>query len=325
MLKVCLSGIIVFISFALEAETVQEYKQEISSLIQNYGSLYSGGYSVLEKGHIITIEAQKEQFILDVVTDNPAQLRLQATLQRKEHPNFQHSIFAFPDFPALNTLQLWQVDAVLAARKKLYLLSELNQYLVEIDLSKGHKALAFEQALMGSWDRDKNQELSVRHFYNPPFAVLFYESKEWASMADPFAIWINLETKSIEGANWLAFPLGDGGMMSDERYNFIDQAMMQNGDFGVYGSVAGGLADLIEYNEVQISDSPDTNEYSVSVSPRNGYGHTLIFSINKTTGELSQPLSMHMLPMPEPIPMPEPELPPVEPAPVEALTKEADK
>ncbi len=77
-----------------------------------------------------------------------------------------------------------------------------------------------------------------------------------------------------------------------EALAFIDRAMREQGDFGVYGDVREGLNDLHPNLTVEIRERPDT--YQVSISPEDGYGHFLSFSVDKASGELGAPMAGHL-------------------------------
>ena len=59
-----------------------------------------------------------------------------------------------------------------------------------------------------------------------------------------------------------------------------------------------GLNSLMEYSNIEIQGRNDEKKYSISVEPKNGHGHSLKFDIIKATGELTAPVSFHMIPSP---------------------------
>jgi hypothetical protein len=292
--KILMFVLLLFFSWEVSA-LPQDYKNEISELVKQYGQKYKDGYEVLEKGCHITITATPEQFLLDITMLNPTQLFLELTLQRTGRPEMQKSSFTYPDFPPLKDVQLNQVDEIFKKYKQIFVLTELNQMLVKYDLTQGYQGLAKQKMTFFS-NRERSSEASrIHHYFNPPYAVLFYEEDSNPNFfSGPFALWINLETEQIEGANWMSYPLKTEGMLSDEEFTFIDNALKKNGNFGAYGSVASGLDTLIENSEITIQNNE--KEYFINISPINGYGHTTIFSIIKESGEITAPLTMHMIP-----------------------------
>ncbi|MBN2361375.1 MAG: hypothetical protein JXR83_18130 [Deltaproteobacteria bacterium] len=78
----------------------------------------------------------------------------------------------------------------------------------------------------------------------------------------------------------------------EEALAFIDRCMREQGDFGVYGDVRDGLTDLHPNLTVEIFERPES--YWVSITPEDGHGHFLKFSVDRSTGAVGQPMAGHL-------------------------------
>ena len=285
---------------SVEGGVMKEHdKNEISELLRNYGQAYNDGYQVFVKDNEIAVTIEPAQFTLDLVMKNPTKLSCTISLQRQPRPEMQKTPVKFPDLPPLTADQLNEVDQIFVEKKQIYVLTDLNQMLVKYDLTQGYQGLASQQ--MAFFTSRKDQLKSIHHYYNAPYAVFFYQDEDSSWFSGKFAIWVNLKTKVVEGANWMSFPLNDGGLLSEDDFNLITKSLGQNGHFGAYGNVSEGLASLMQHSDIEIKNSADDKEFQIEISPKNGYGHTTIFSLIKATGEITAPLTMHMIPEPEPL------------------------
>ena len=135
------------------------------------------------------------------------------------------------------------------------------------------------------------------------YACLYFLAEQ--SWDDPFCLWLLMdgEKVSIAGGAWGDIPAPKGRLLDRETFEFLDVAMKTNGDFGVYGSVTGGLLDLLEFMEVNIvlnEDDEGQASWGVNATPRDGHGHFLNFAIDAKTGAIDGCMAGHLIPCPEP-------------------------
>jgi len=78
----------------------------------------------------------------------------------------------------------------------------------------------------------------------------------------------------------------------------IDRALKEQGDLGVYGDLSGGINEIAEKMYVKISEHDDS--YSVSIWPKSGKGgHDFSFTVDKSTGMMSDVAVGEILPEPD--------------------------
>jgi hypothetical protein len=212
-----------------------------------------------------------------------------------------------PDGEELSTEDLARVEAALQREGVAILLEPNNGKCLSLDLSCGTAGLC-EAALDTSVCMDENNQVMV----SPPRSLVtrrrgdhaclyFIADKGWQ---DPFCLWLSMsgENASVAGAAWGDIPAPNGGLLDAKAYAFIDQAMRKNGDFGVYGSVVGGLKDLMEFMEVELKYREEEAEnacWAVSAVPRDGHGHFLHFDIDASTGAIDGCMAGHLEPPPD--------------------------
>ncbi len=274
----------------------QTYKDEISTIVREYGSLYDDGFDVLARGNEVEFKVSKSKFRLKFTMKNPAKMQTEVTLSREKPYSFTSTDLKHPELIPLNNKQLDKVDTILKKEKDLWLITSMNNLAVHYDTSEGYKSIAKQKLIFYSNLENDTSEVKIKTHFNQPFAVIYYQVK----YSNDFAIWIDLEEQQICGATWLEFPQNKGGLISKEDFNFIDQSLKKNGSFGVYGNVTEGLRSLIEYFEVNIDGFEDPDNYWMSVIPKDGHGHFLHFDINKKNGEIGSPIAGHSIPAPEP-------------------------
>lgn len=211
----------------------------------------------------------------------------------------QKSLSTSIQLPNAKELTAYEFEIAEHALKKqgaLNMVGYLNGELVSYDLSEGIKGLARQNlsfaTTIGAEEEDLKWDIShrkIEHYY------VFYLQNRWR---DLFCLWIDENEGEVAGANWINVPMDKGFWLSPSLYSFIDKALKENGDFDVYGNVTGGLAELIQYFDVQIKDNKKENSWSVSVDPRDGHGHFLHFDIDKTNGVIDGVLAGHYDPAP---------------------------
>jgi len=71
----------------------------------------------------------------------------------------------------------------------------------------------------------------------------------------------------------------------EQVFSFVDQSLKQYGNFGAYGDLRGGLKKISKENEIEVRDS--ANVYQISISPKSKEGHDFSFQVDKQTGKIS--------------------------------------
>jgi len=274
----------------------EQDRKKINKLFSHYGSKWSKGIEQIEKDYDVVISRTNREYSLEISSKLPPALKLSMHLgdDEKGNPTFTFDPgFTYPPTPELTKDELKAVDQILKTRKQIWMVTPGNQYLQVFDLSSGLHS--FDKQRFEEVSRHKTgKPISYKHTLvtrkNGQFAVLYLKYSEWWDSV--FCIWIDQDKKIIAGANWIDVPMGRGFLLSVEDFNFIDQALRKNGDFGVYGSVTEGLLALSKHFQIQLSDSNEGNWW-LHITPFDGHGHFLGFSIDKATGSIGSPLAGH--------------------------------
>jgi hypothetical protein len=82
-----------------------------------------------------------------------------------------------------------------------------------------------------------------------------------------------------------------------EALNFVDQAIRQHADFGVYGNLTAGIEALAQAG-CTVGVRQNEDGYSVHVNPIDGHGHFHHFQVF-SDGRVGESACGHMDPMPE--------------------------
>lgn len=78
----------------------------------------------------------------------------------------------------------------------------------------------------------------------------------------------------------------------------IDRVLKEQGDLGVYGDLSGGINEITERMYIKISEHDDS--YAVSIWPKSGKGgHDFSFTVDKSTGRMSDVAVGEILPEPD--------------------------
>jgi hypothetical protein len=125
---------------------------------------------------------------------------------------------------------------------------------------------------------------------------------------------VGVTPKGLEGHSSYSLDCNDYGALSEPRQpfshsfwketdgaretlNFVDQAIRQHADFGVYGNLTAGIEALAQAGcTVGVRENEDG--YSVHVNPIDGHGHFHHFQVFKD-GRVGESACGHMDPMPE--------------------------
>ena len=78
----------------------------------------------------------------------------------------------------------------------------------------------------------------------------------------------------------------------------LDSVLKEQGDFGVYGDLSGGVGVLLKDMNIRIVQ--EKNHYSIDIYPKNtSGGHDFSFTINSKTGKRSDVVIGEVLPEPD--------------------------
>lgn len=90
--------------------------------------------------------------------------------------------------------------------------------------------------------------------------------------------------------------------MGDQRskgaaIELLDKVLREQGDFGVYGNLSGGIGEMRKDMKIRITE--ETALYSIEISPKSTVGgHDFFFTIDKKTGKRSDITVGEVLPEP---------------------------
>ena len=82
-----------------------------------------------------------------------------------------------------------------------------------------------------------------------------------------------------------------------EVLDIIDRSLKQNGDFGVYGDLSDGLAEILRGNYMMVTNVKKL--LNISVAPDSQAGHDFSFTINKQSLEISDLVVGEVIPPPD--------------------------
>lgn len=77
----------------------------------------------------------------------------------------------------------------------------------------------------------------------------------------------------------------------------LDEALKKNGDFGVYGDISEGLAELLMY--MYLSVEHRENQLIVTAAPLSGEGHDLSFRVNLINRSIDNLVVGEIIPPPD--------------------------
>ena len=253
------------------------------------------GYQKIKQHYRVTIKNGLFKIMLTLVLRDIPAVSFHLIISKK-HKTLRTSPFYLPKTQPLSSKELLHAEEILKKLNTLYMSEYLNNALIAYDLSQGSSGLA-KQTLSFATELIPSEEKTpwtishrkVKHYY------VFYFQNSWQ---DLFTLWIDAKQEEVVGANWINVPMDKGFWLSPTLFSFIDKALKEHGDFGVYGRVTEGLSDLIQHFDVSLQDCHENNTWCMHVDPKDGHGHFLRFDIDKTNGTIHGVLAGHYAPEP---------------------------
>ena len=264
---------------------------------RRYGGAWAGGLAALERDFELDANVGRKKYVLVLTLRKPPHLRFELEVQKKTGAMSNRS----PELPKgreLDGVDRARFDAILQAEVQLWLIERMNNYVVRIPVPRGLADLGSAKPRGdGSRTREtfdglvltatrRSGDLAIACFEAPPMdhACVVVDLVR-GTIADP--VWVELPMSSQ--ARWLR---------SEERA-WIDEVMRLHGDFGVYGNVRRGLGALLDDGmdiQLRVSDA----EYQLGVEPRDGHGHFLHFTIDRSARTIGNVVAGHSEPAPPP-------------------------
>jgi len=252
---------------------------------QRFGSAWSEGLAGLERDFELRPEVGERTLVLGLVSRLPPRVSFQITVDR-EHGGMSTQGPDLPDAPALGEQELQQVDAILQAAGTLWIIAPANGECLRIDTSQGRTALLhIERPWVSTSGKVPASRIDARRLGDR--ALVFVEM----GLGSLFCVWIDLAAQEVEGASWFDVPFRPARLLVAEDRAFLEQALAEHGDFGVYGNVTPGFAWLVEHFDVQVR--VDDRGWHIRSEPRDGHGHFLNFTVEHETGRISGVIAGH--------------------------------
>lgn len=289
-------------------ELSDEERRFIDENFENYGSGWSDeGLAGIERDFHIRARVKWRKYVLELSMRSPAGFCSTMTITKGDG-GLSSSGIRIPEGEELTAEELSRVEDALRHEGSVILQEPNNGTLSRLDLRGGTQSL-----LKGPLDLSTCIGEDGKPEISPPRKLLtrrrgdlaclyFVQDKGWQ---EPFCLWLRMggDTVQVEGACWGDVPAPKGGILSRATFEFVDTAMKENGDFGVYGSVAGGLDDLMRFMQVDMrldeGDEERGSSWAVSCSPLDGHGHFLNFQIDAKTGGIDGCMAGHLVPEPD--------------------------
>jgi hypothetical protein len=249
--------------------------------LARYGSAWAGGLAALERDFELVAESKRREYLLHLTLRAVPRVRYTVEVTKRDG-GMTFNRAELPDAPSLDEGATRIVGAVLRRAEELWLVEPLNGEVQCLDVRGGLDALR------------GGRELQTRRL--DPHAALYLTEPD--GFGELLCVWIDLQREALDGVAWVDLPPAEGGMwLSPATVAYLDGALRENGDFGVYGNVQDGLRSLVATMEVRMRRSEAW--WDVSAYPRDGHGHFLHFPIHVSTGEVGAAAAGHIAPMPE--------------------------
>jgi hypothetical protein len=240
-----------------------------------FGAAWGAGLASLERDFEVSVTKRWRSFELALVTRGPERVTFRKTVHRK-HGGMHGGAPELPDAPELRDDELAQVDAALRRAEELWLIGPSNDELIVTSLAGGLEALRGARTL------------ETRRIDGT--AVLYFRD----GCGPLFCLAIELASSEPTSARWVDLPTNPSRRLEPATIDFLDRALRDHGDFGVYGNVTEGLRALarVENFELQLHD--DDHAFRLRLTPRDGHGHFLHFAVAKGTGVIGECIAGHL-------------------------------
>ncbi len=259
----------------------QKDRSFLNENFPRFGTAWADGLAGLDRGFVIEAAPKWRSIRLQLTHRSPAAVRYTLEIRRKGGGMTTRGP-ELPNGAELRPSELRRVNEILQREGELWLIEPLNGDVCIRDLSAGLGGLTGEFGV-------ETRLLGRR-------AVLYIRLDEIGP--ELLCVWLDLDGGALEGVAWIDVPSAEEGRwLRREDVEFIDAAMREHGDFGVYGNVQDGLRSLATHMELRIRE--DERAYHLNATPRDGHGHFLDFPVFKGTGEIGACAAGHIELMPD--------------------------
>jgi hypothetical protein len=258
-------------------------RQFVDRCLELYGPLWAGGLAAIERSFDIDATADDQCYRLLLTRRNPTRVSYVLELGKSDG-RLSHRGPNLPDGPPLASDELALVDQVLKRTGELWLCEPLNEACVVVNLSDGLNGLSDSHVV-------HTRRVDQRD------VLYFIEKNDSAAL---LCVWLDRVAQAIDGVCWVAMPDEAGGRwLSPPELAFLERALREHGDFGVYGNLQAGFRELVNSMRVQLRDHESM--WHISAVPHDGHGHEFSFSVDKSSGTIGNCCVGHSLPEPSDI------------------------
>lgn len=252
---------------AQPAELTDSDRKFIDETLARYGSAWSGGLTAL--GKRFTVRPSKTDSAYALELRSRALDGVTYLVRVGRNGSLSHEGPSMPGRPATEDARR-QVDHALKHLGVLWLKDPRGE-LSEVSLSGGLAALSSVGAVEIR-EHDKTRLVFVAS--DPPWVLGFGEDGAFL------------------GCSWVDLAAVDARVLTEKELDFFDASFAKNGDFNVYGRVTGGLRALVRDANTTVR-LDETKNFRFSITPRDGHGHRLSFTVD-STGKISSVAAGHV-------------------------------
>jgi hypothetical protein len=255
-------------------------RQLLDRVLAQLGTAWEGGITTLEADFEISIARRWRTLELALVTRGPERITFRRTVHRKRG-TMQGPPPELPAAPEASTDELARIDAAFRRERELWLVGPRDGELIVTPLAEGLAALRGGRSLVTRRLGD---------------TVMLYV-REWEH-APVFCVAIELATERVAAARWVDLPMPASRRLAPDTIDFLDRAFREHGKFGAYGDVTAGLRALACVENFALQLRETATSFEVQLTPRDGHGHFLQFSVAKNTGAIDGCVAGHLVPAP---------------------------
>ncbi|MBX7196912.1 MAG: hypothetical protein K1X94_32985 [Sandaracinaceae bacterium] len=231
---------------------------------------------------LTSLETQYTLAIVETPTEHTLELTarggsgLRGVVHVLREGELRHDRLEIPAGPELSAEDRAAAERIVVAARTAWI-NDLEGRTRVVDLARGLSAL------LGDTPRQSRRLGGMAVFY---------------TQADDFspllAVVVDLAGSRLVEVAWHDVPPTNAtGLVPPADIAAIDEAMRRHGDFGVYGDVTPGLVAMARDHGVSVRPSQTAGRYEVTVSSRDGNGHTLGFHVDVATRTLGGMTAEH--------------------------------